>query len=169
MEAKLATKDIIKSILDACEELEASIYEDSKTQRLSNEEALQDVGDMHLAKAEVTRLFASMQDEVVDLVGFTAAPISIEGATIEVKSGSSRKAWDHQSLAEDVAQRIYESSIDIDTGEVKKNPKEMMSDMLKYGAVSYWRVGALKDLNIDPDEYCEVSPPKTNLIVRRQQ
>lgn len=66
MEAKLATKDIIKSILDACEELEASIYEDSKTQRLSNEEALQDVGDMHLAKAEVTRLFGFMQDEIVD-------------------------------------------------------------------------------------------------------
>ena len=110
-----------------------------------------------------------LRDEIVDLVGFTASPISIEGATIEVKSGSSRKAWDHQSLAEDVAQRIYESSIDIDTGEVKKNPKEMMADMLKYGAVSYWRVGALKDLNIDPDEYCEVSPPKTSLIVRRQQ
>lgn len=169
MEAKLATKDIIKSILDACEELEASIYEDSKTQRLSNEEALQDVGDMHLAKAEVTRLFGFMQDEIVDLVGFTASPIAIEGATIEVKSGSTRKSWDHASLAEDVAQRIYESSIDIDTGEVKKNPKEMMADMLKYGAVSYWRVGALKDLNIDPDEYCEVSPPKTSLIVRRQQ
>ena len=57
----------------------------------------------------------------------------------------------------------------IDVEEVKKNPKEMMADMLKYGAVSYWRVGALKDLNIDPDEYCEVSPPKTSLIVRRQQ
>ena len=68
MEAKLATKDIIKSILDACEELEASIYEDSKTQRLSNEEALQDVGDMHLAKAEVARLVGFMQDDKVQLL-----------------------------------------------------------------------------------------------------
>mgnify|MGYP001370780936 CR=1 FL=1 len=88
-----------------------AIYEDSKTQRLSNEEALQDVGDMHLAKAEVTRLFSFMQDEIVDLVGFTASPIPIEGATIEVKSGSSRKAWDHQSLAEDVAQAFFAQTL----------------------------------------------------------
>jgi hypothetical protein len=169
MEAELATKDIIKSILDACDELDKSFYEDFKTKRLSNEELLQDASDMHLVKATVTRLFAAMQDEAVDRVGFTAEPINVEGATIEVKSGSSRKAWDHASLAEDVAQRIYESSINIDTGEISKTPKEMMADMLKYGAVSYWRVGALKDLNIDPDEYCEVSPPKSSLVVRRQK
>jgi hypothetical protein len=169
MEAELATKDIIKSILDACEELDKSFYEDYKTKRLSNEEVLQDVSDMHLVKATVTRLFGAMQDETVERIGFTAAPINVEGATIEVKSGSSRKAWDHSALAQDVAQRIYESSIDIDTGEVNKTPREMMADMLKYGAVSYWRVGALKDLNIDPDEYCEVSPPKSSLVVRRDK
>jgi hypothetical protein len=165
----LATKEIIKSILDACNELDKSIYEDSKTQRLSNEEALQDISDMHLVKTEIGRLFNSMQDKVIDLVGFTAAPIPVEGATIEVKSGSTRKAWDHKSLAESVAQRIYESSINIDTGEISKTPKQMMAEMLKYGAVSYWRVTALKDLNIDPDEYCEVSPPKNSVVIRRQK
>jgi hypothetical protein len=30
MEAELATKDIIKSILDACDELDKSFYEDFK-------------------------------------------------------------------------------------------------------------------------------------------
>jgi len=170
MEAKLATtKDIIQSIIDACKELDHAIYEDSKNQKFSDSEALQDISDMHFAKSEVTRLFALMQEHAVEAVGYTAAPIAVEGATIEIKSGSSRKAWDHQSLARDVAQRIYESSIDMDTGEVHKNPREMMEEMLKYGAVSYWRVTALKDLNIDPDEYCEVSPPKSSLIVRRQK
>jgi len=169
MEAKLATKDIIKTILDACRELDNALYEDSKTKDFSNPDALQDISDMHLVKAEVARLFAVMQDQAVEAVGYTAAPISVEGASIEIKSGSSRKAWDHASLAKDVAQRIYESAIDIDTGEIKKNPKQMMEEMLKYGAVSYWRVTALKDLNIDPDEYCEVSPPKSSVIVRRQK
>ena len=43
----------------------------------------------------------------------------------------------------------------------------MMEEILKYGAVSYWRVGALKKLDIDADEYCEVGPSKTNMIIRR--
>jgi hypothetical protein len=41
--------------------------------------------------------------KLLTVLDFTAEPINVEGATIEVKSGSSRKAWDHASLAEDVA------------------------------------------------------------------
>ena len=62
--------------------------------------------------------------------------------------------------------RIQQSSIDMDTGEVVKSPKEMAMQMLDYLAPSYWRVGKLNEIGLNADLYCEPSEPKTSVIVR---
>lgn len=133
----------------------------------SDQQMLEIANDIHQLKTVVSDLMSFYQDKVVAKIKYLKEPASVNGATIEIRKGSSRKAWDHESIGQTVAQRIYQSSIDIDTGEVLKSPIDMMLEMMKYGAVSYWRATNLKDLNIDPDEYCEVSEGKKNLVIRR--
>jgi len=133
----------------------------------SNDEMFEIAGDIHELKSVVSDLMSFYQDKVVGKVRYLKEPAQIKNGTIEIKKGSSRKSWDHEAMSTAVAQRIYQSSIDLDTGEVTKSPVEMMLEMMKYGAVSYWRATNLKDLHIDPDEYCEVSEGKTNLVIRR--
>tara|TARA_B100000287_G_scaffold14257_2_gene14408 strand:+ start:18409 stop:18948 length:540 start_codon:yes stop_codon:yes gene_type:complete len=171
---------IIKKLLSECDNLEKVLYDESKPNRhegktfedsnITDDELMdsfQSLGDLHLLKSRISFLYSELQTHLGDFVGNTAEPILIDGASIEIKSGAPRKSWDHESLTKDVAQRIYESSIDMDSGEVTKSAKEMMEEILKYGAVSYWRVGALKKLDIDADEYCEVGPSKKSMIIRR--
>lgn len=173
---------IIKKLLSECDNLEQVLYDESKPNRHNGktfeesnitddelEESFQSLGDLHLLKTRIASLYTELQTHLGEFVGNTVQPILIDGASIEIKSGAPRKSWDHESLTKDVAQRIYESSIDMDSGEITKSAKEMMEEILKYGAVSYWRVGALKKLDIDADEYCEVGPSKKSVIIRRDQ
>ena len=87
------------------------------------------------------------------------------GQQVERRVGADRKAWDHKSLAGIVAQRVYQSSVDMDTGEVLMTPVEMMTKMLEYAAPSYWRVKELDKLGVSADAFCEKSPGKTSIII----
>ena len=89
--------------------------------------------------------------------------------TIETKTGAPRKKWDHATLAALVAKKINDKSIDMDTGEITATPQEMIRELLTYAAPSYWRVTALRELGIDPDDFCDVGEPLTNLIYRSKQ
>ena len=102
-------------------------------------------------------------------IGNTANPVSVDGATIEIKSGSPRKTWDHQGLINDVSKRIVDSSIDLDTGEVTKTPVQMIREALEFAGISYWKVTKLKELHLDADEYCEVGESKKSLVIRRDR
>lgn len=87
------------------------------------------------------------------------------GQQVERRIGADRKAWDHKGLASVVAQRVYQSSVDIDTGEVLMTPVEMMAKMMDYAAPSYWRVKELDKIGVSADAYCEKSPGKTSVII----
>ncbi|SVB41425.1 uncharacterized protein METZ01_LOCUS194279 [marine metagenome] len=94
------------------------------------------------------------------------SPYETQLFSIETKTGAPRKKWDHKTLANLVAKKITDKAIDMDTGEVLKTPQQMIQELLIYAAPSYWRVAALKELGIDPDDFCEVGEPLTNLIYR---
>jgi hypothetical protein len=87
------------------------------------------------------------------------------GAEIKCKTGSPRKAWDNQGLMMQVFDRLQQSSVDMDTGEVTLSTEEIVNKILDYVQPSYWRVGALNDLGINADQYCEVGEPKTNIAI----
>lgn len=91
------------------------------------------------------------------------------GLVAERKVGGDRKAWDHKGLAVEVASRVYESSIDMDTGEVLLSPTEMMQKMLDYAAPSYWRVGELNKIGISADNFCEKSEGKVSLVISKEK
>ena len=88
-------------------------------------------------------------------------------AVIERKMSSSRSGWNHKDLARDVIDRIEQSSVDMDTGEVVMTPTEMALKMLDYVQPSYWRVGELNKIGLNPDNYCAGSESKISIIVRR--
>ncbi|MBM89764.1 MAG: hypothetical protein CMQ41_15480 [Gammaproteobacteria bacterium] len=110
-----------------------------------------------------------LQKEVSDLIldsDWDHTPMSTQQFSVETKTGNPRKKWDHKELASQVAKKIHDRSIDMDTGELMKSAEEQIQELLEYASPSYWRVTALKELGIDPDEYCEVQDPITNLIYR---
>jgi hypothetical protein len=112
--------------------------------------AIEDIkGDVQAARNLVEqRLVEAMGDD---------PELTVEGAVLEVRRADSRKAWAHQDLAAEVADRLVQSSVDFETGEILKSPEELLREMVTYAGVSYWKVGALKQLGISADDYCEIT------------
>lgn len=134
---------------------------------VERDEMLQYAADLHLLKRYVGDLFDECQRIVTDRVGFVGSPVVVNGATVEIKAGASRKTWDHKSLMSDVSRRLVDKNIDLETGEIAKSPRELIEEAIDYMGVSYWKVSKLKELHIDADQYCEVSEGKKNLVIRR--
>lgn len=136
-----------------------------------NEDAsLEDLADilleLNLAKRDLGYIYqsveaalsAKMTDKILELR---------DGAQIERKVSSSRSKWRHKDLASDVAARIRQSAVDMDTGEVVMNPEEMVVKLLDFVQPSYWRVGELSKIGLNPDNYCEVGDTDVSIILRK--
>ncbi len=133
------------------------------------EELLQFASDLHAAKGHLSELFNEVQSVLTEHLGHLAVPVTVDGATVEIKSGSPRKTWDHKSIIEDVSKRIVDSSVDLNTGEVIKSPTDMIREALQFAGISYWKVTKLKELHLDADDYCEVGDAKKSLVIRRDK
>lgn len=76
--------------------------------------------------------------------------------TFEKLPATSRKAWDHPLLAEKIVQKALDKRlVDRDTGEVEDPVQVATKALLSTAGISYWRVGEVKKLGINADEYCE--------------
>jgi len=135
----------------------------------SVEEMMQLASDAHLVKSYATELFNELQSMLTEKIGSLPTPVTVDGATVEIKSGSARKTWDHKALMNEVSRRIVDKSVDMETGEITMSSQEMIQHAMEYMGVSYWKVGNLKDLHIDADDYCEVGEPKKSLVIRRDK
>lgn len=159
----------LDSALSALRVFESDLIQMDSLDDYSTEDILQLASDLHLAKSLVGDLFNELQTRVTDHLGSLPIPVAVDGATIEIKAGSPRKTWDHDSLINDVTKRIVDSSIDLNTGEVVKTTPEMIKEALAFAGISYWKVTKLKELHLDADEYCEVGEAKKNLVIRRNK
>jgi hypothetical protein len=130
---------------------------------------LQFASDLHYVKSFVSQLFNEVQSNITEHIGNLPIPIEVDGATIEIKSGSPRKTWDHRSLIDAVSKRLVDSSVDLNTGEVVKTPTSMIREALEFAGISYWKVSKLKELHLDADDYCEVGEAKKSLVIRRDK
>lgn len=116
-------------------------------------------------KREISELLDRVREILVGLMG-ELPELKYNGFVLEKKNGSPRKSWDHKALAEIVSNRIIDMSVDMDTGEVVKTPQQMLTEILEYTGISYWRVKELSKIGINADRYCEVGEPKANIIIR---
>lgn len=129
-------------------------------------EAAEMLTQLNMVKRDIAVIYDSFAGKVGQLMGNRGVVETQSGATVEKKGAADRKKWDHEKLAATVAERLSEMSVDMDTGERVMTPTQMVQKLLEYAAVSYWRVGKLGELGINPDNYCEQGEYKTSIIVR---
>ena len=122
---------------------------------------------MNLIKSDFGFVYENMTS-AVSLSMKDQTEVSLgDGSTVEKKWSSDRKGWQHKHLVSVVAQRLVESSIDMDTGEILLSQEEIVSKVLDFLQPSYWRVKELQKIGINADMYCEVGETKTSIIVRK--
>jgi len=86
--------------------------------------------------------------------------VSVEGVgTVERKAKITRRNWDSDELLRKI---VMGALLDPDTGEIPSSPLEAVDRVMgevkacvPFTGSTGWRVGALKDRGIDPDEWCE--------------
>jgi hypothetical protein len=138
-------------------------YIDSKPEI---DEAAEGLAKLNFAKRELSVIYDSFAHGVGNLMGSSGMIETASGITIEKKTAADRKKWRHPELATRVAERLSEMSVDMDTGEIVMSAQDMVVKLLDYAAVSYWRVGKLGEIGVNPDSYCEQGDFKTSIIVR---
>lgn len=116
-------------------------------------------------KREVSEMLDTVREKMVALMG-PDPECEHNGFHFERKPGTSRKAWNHDSLSTAIAKRLSNMSIDLDTGEIVKTPEELIKDAFNFAGVSYWRVKELQKIGINADAYCEVVESKPSIIIR---
>lgn len=125
------------------------------------------LADMNMLKRDLSFAYDGWSHHVGTIMGAMESMMLEDGTEIEKKSSYDRKAWDHKALASAVSDKLVKMSVDMDTGEVLKSPREIAMDMVTYCAPSYWRVKELNKIGINPDNYCETGDLKTSIIVRK--
>jgi hypothetical protein len=151
-----------KEISDACAEIEGLIKDEST----SIEDACSCLVDLYNIKKDVSMMYEEIMSSIAERMPESMIFLP-DGTEIERKQGADRKAWDHKGLAVEVATKIAQMAVDMDTGEVTLTPHEMMIKMLDYAAPSYWRVGELGKIGVNPNNYCETSEGKVSVVIKK--
>lgn len=131
----------------------------------STEAIAETVVALDLAKREIAEMLDQAKQQLSVAMG-NNSEYAHAGFSFEKKQGAPRKTWDHNALAGLVSQRLVDLSVDLDTGEVRQSPEELLREMLNYMGISYWRVKELSKIGINADQFCEQGEPKTNIIIK---
>jgi hypothetical protein len=79
---------------------------------------------------------------------------------VSVARTRNRKAWDHDALAG----LVIDQHLTGGDG-VAPTPWEVRDWLMQAGHIDYWRVGVLKDLHIDADDYCSSEPGTPKVVI----
>ena len=151
-----------KQMSDLCGDIEALMRDDGSP----IDGACEMLVHINNLKKDIAIIYDDMAHIIAERMPESMIFLS-DGTEVERKQSADRKAWDHKGLAEVVANKISQMAVDMDTGEVTLTPNEMMVKMLDYAAPSYWRVGELGKIGVNPNQYCEVSEGKTSIVIRK--
>jgi hypothetical protein len=99
------------------------------------------------------RLAAEMEDNVFEVPSI---------GVFQRRRKTDRKAWDHEGIYSALLRRLRDLGpgkvTDDETGEIiELDPMEGAFRTLKEGANPSWRVTALRQRGLDPDEFCETT------------
>ena len=122
---------------------------------------------LNRAKAELAMVYDSLSQFVSQVMDQNPEIQLPDGAKVEKKWSANRTGWRHKDLGAEVAHRIVDMSVDMDTGEVLLSPTEMIAQVLDFVQPSYWRIKELQRIGVNADLYCEVGESKPSIIVRK--
>ncbi len=157
--------DLVNALAKAMIDIDAAINEIKGSD--DPETACLKLVDIHRLKGDMAMVYDSATNAVSEVMREMSEVSLSNGMRIEKKMASTRKTWNHKDLANVVAKRIVESSVDLGTGEVVLSTEQMIEKMLVYVQPSYWRIKELSAIGINADRFCEVDEPKTSIIVRK--
>lgn len=120
----------------------------------------------NIAKGSMKDVYDSFTKRVGDLINLKEVFLP-DGSIVEKKWSADRSGWRHKDLARDVAKRLSDMSVDMDTGEVLMSGEEMVVRLLDYCQPSYWRITDLKEIGLNADMYSTVGTSKASIIVRK--
>ena len=148
------------ALIDAINEMRESMKTVLKCVASIDNTELDDLCDalvrLDAARVECNHLKEHLESIVVTAMG--DLPEYECGNTLLIKRRSdSRKAWDHKSLATDVAHRLVQSAVDFETGEMTRTTEDLIAELLDFAGVSYWKVTALNKIGLVANDYCEVT------------
>lgn len=85
---------------------------------------------------------------------------------VEVSKRRNRK-WDHEEATKHVVARaLDERAVDPDTGEIEPSWVAVTRALRECAGIGYWRVGALRDRGLDPDEFAETTSEAKSVSIR---
>lgn len=134
-------------------------------EHLDIEVALRDLHELREIKQALTMWEGVLTDWIADYLGRNTMDLDGVGH-VEVKHGANRKEWDNDALWRLVVARARdERKIDPETGEALESEGEAVGRVLGECMRPSWRLTPLRERDIDPDEYCQVSPGKTSVVI----
>ena len=154
--------DFEKSLLS----LDRSISEFSK-EKPSMQEACESLVLLNRLKVDFVIVYDQLAKIVSEAMGDIPEIILSDGSKVEKRSAADRKSWMHTELAHEVARRIQDIAVDLDTGERVMSVEDMIVKVFDYVQPSYWRVKALGEIGVSADKFCEVGESKESIIVRK--
>lgn len=112
-------------------------------------------------------LTRSIEDNIVGLL--PAKRVEVDGlGVLERKRGNARKAWD----SEELLGRVIRLAVDPDgtgelppAGEVLERLRSTLAAVVPFTGSLGWRVTALRELGLDPDEWCHTEPGRLGLQI----
>lgn len=146
--------------------LDMRISEFSK-EKPSMEEACETLVFLNRLKTDFAVVYDQLTKVVSEAMGDIPEIILPDGSKVEKRSASDRKTWMHAELAHEVARRIQDIAVDLDTGERVMSVEDMIVKVFDYVQPSYWRVKALGEIGVSADKFCEVGESKESIIVRK--
>lgn len=91
---------------------------------------------------------------------------------LERRRGTDRKAWQSVDLLDELFRRAV---VDVETGEVlddealiRQRLHEVLVDCVPFTGSLGWRTTALRDLGLDPDEWCETKPGRVSVQIHEE-
>ena len=122
--------------------------------------------DIRIRKAELQDEERELVHEIFELMPKKEMDFGGIGRVTRAKSNN--RKWDHDSLIPViVARALDDRKIDKETGEVfEREASAVARVMAACAGIGYWRLTALKEYGIDPDEYYETTSSRTSIRIQ---
>lgn len=89
------------------------------------------------------------------------------GGAVQINTSVPRKTWDKDVLIGVVIEKVIEESIDPETGAIDRPISQMLRRVLDFVSFSNFKVTELKQVGVNPDNYCETGTVKSSAQYRR--
>ena len=127
------------------------------------EELAEVLTELETLKSDLKLVQNDAQVKFISLMGETPEVV-VNGKHVTVAHSTPRKKWDHVGLKTKVMDRLYQLSLD-ENGEFNLTPDDAVDKLLEFAHVDYWRAGALQDIDINPNMFCELGEEKTTVRI----